>query len=126
MNFMIRVVQPSNFLSVAAATQFHTEVKKSVESGADIVLVDLKNITSLTSSSFIALVKAMKLVHTSGSQLFICSMNEQIRMMFELTGLDQVFKSFKDVNEFSQYIQPANKVEALRSKTNSDSLKLAS
>ncbi|GEM_PF-315405 len=115
MNFATRIVQPSNFLSVAAAALFHSEIKNAVDSGADVILVDLRDITSMSSSSFIALVKALKMVRSSGCQLFLCSMNEQIRMLFELTGLDQAFQSFADRDAFNQHIQAhSNVVEARR------------
>ena len=105
MSFATQTIQPANFLSVAAINRFNAEVKTIIESDVAIVLVDLSNITSMSSSSFIAVVKTLQLVRASNRQLFLCSMNEQIRMMFELTGLDQVFKAFSDFDEFSRYIQ---------------------
>ncbi len=132
MNFAIRVVQPSNFLSIAAATLFHSEIKSAIESGAAVVVVDLKNITSMNSSSFIALVKALKLVRSSGCQLFLCSMNEQIRMLFELTGLDEAFRTFTDFDEFTQYMQRHSVTDVRRKARHDvdvvkvDTLKLAS
>ena len=105
MSFVTRVIQPSNFLSAAAINLFQAEVKAVLESEAAIVLVDLGNITSMSSSSFIAVVKALQLVRASSRQLFLCSMSEQLRILFELTGLDQVFKTFTNSEEFDQYMQ---------------------
>jgi len=109
MRSLTKIVQPSN-LSTVAASQFQSEIRHAIESGVDVVLVDLKNITSVTSASFIALVKGLKLAHKSDCQLLICSANEQLRMLFELTGLDQVFKVLSDSQEVHQYIQPVTKV----------------
>ena len=105
MSLTIQVLRPSNLLSVAAINLFHAQVKAVLESDAAIVLVDLSNITSMSSSSFIAVVKSLQWVRTSNRQLFLCSMSEQIRILFELTGLDQVFKTFSDSNEFEHYVQ---------------------
>jgi anti-anti-sigma factor len=105
MSFATRIIRPSNFLSLAATNLFHAEVKDVLESEAAIVLVDLNNITSMSSASFIAVVKALQLVRVSNRQLFLCSMNEQIRILFELTGLDQVFKTFANSDEFERYMQ---------------------
>lgn len=105
MSFSIRVVQPSNFLNAAATSLFYADIKSILESDASIILVDLGNITTISSSSFIAVVKAFQSVRSSKRQLFLCSMNEQIRILFELTGLDQVFKIFADSDDFNQYMQ---------------------
>lgn len=133
MSFAIRIVQPSSFLSVAAINLFYAEIKSAIESNAAIVLVDLKCIPSLSSSGLITVVKALKLVRASGCQLFFCSLSGQIKMLFELTGLDQAFEMFADVDDFEQYIQiQRNTIELPRHSKGDldilqlDSLKLAS
>lgn len=105
MSFSIQVIQPSNFLSTAAINLFHAEVKRLLESDAAIVLVDFGNITAMSSSSFIAVVKALKSVRASRRQIALCSMNEQVRILFELTGLDQLFKIFANADELDQYLE---------------------
>jgi anti-anti-sigma factor len=133
MSFATRLIQPSSLLSIAAINLFRAEVKKAVDSDAAVILVDFSNITSMGSSSFIAVVKALQLVRTSNRQLFLCSMNEQIRMLFELTGLDQVFNTFADFDAFNRYVQTNGMVVGVpRQAKHSievaqrDSLKLAS
>lgn len=101
----IQVIRPSNFLSTAAINLFHAEVKRLLESDAAIVLVDFGNITAMSSASFIAVVKALKSVRASKRQIALCSMNEQVKILFELTGLDQLFKIFADADAFAQHMQ---------------------
>jgi anti-anti-sigma factor len=105
MSFAIRVIKPSSFLSVAATNLFHTEIKKAIASNAAIVLVDFERIPSMSSANFLTLVKALKLVRSSGCKLFLCSLSQQIKMLFELTGLDQVITTFADADEFAAYVQ---------------------
>ncbi|MBC7972295.1 MAG: STAS domain-containing protein [Verrucomicrobia bacterium] len=130
MSFSIRVIQPSNFLSLAAINLFNADVKSIIESDATIVLVDLSSITAISSASFIAVVKALQLVRASNRQLFLCSMNEQIRILFELTGLDQVFKTFANFDDFDQYIRTHGSFSEAPRQTKHlaqrDTLKLAS
>ncbi len=83
------------------ATQFHREIEDVVKAGANIVLLDLKNLTSITSSGLMVLVEAFKLIRSAGCNLFICSLNEQVRILFELTGLDLVFQVFASLDEFN-------------------------
>ncbi|XHX80464.1 MAG: STAS domain-containing protein [Stenomitos frigidus ULC029] len=133
MSFAIRVIQPSSFSSIAATNLFYAEIKKAIASDATIILVDFERIPSMSSANFLAFVKALKLVRSSGCKLFVCSLSEQLRILFELTGLDQVITMFADANEFALYVQTqSNTVEVPRSSkgdvdaTQLDSLQLAS
>lgn len=114
MKFMIRIVQPSSSLRDAAATQFLLEIKQAIGSGVEVVLVDLQNITSLASAELIVLVEGLKLVQNSHCRLFICSLNDQLKIVFELTGLDQVFELLSDPQEVSQFLQPTHRIESLK------------
>ena len=114
MRSITRIVQPSN-LSIALVTQFQSEIRSAIDSGAEVVLVDLKNVTSVTSASFIELIKGLKIARRADCQLLICSANEQLRMLFEMTGLDELFHVVGDAHEAYQYLQPVNKVTQLES-----------
>jgi anti-anti-sigma factor len=73
-----------------------------VENGTKIVLVDLKNVNFMDSSGLGALVLAFKTLRAANSKLVLCSINEQIRILFELTGMDKVFEVFSDRDEFQK------------------------
>jgi anti-sigma B factor antagonist len=109
MRSITKIVQPSN-RSIAVAAQFQSEIRSAIEAGVDVVLVDLKNITSVTSASFIELIKGLKLARKATCQLLICSPNEQLTMLFEMTGLDELFHFISDAHEAHKYLQPANSV----------------
>ncbi|MBW4581126.1 MAG: STAS domain-containing protein [Tildeniella nuda ZEHNDER 1965/U140] len=104
MSFATQIIKPSNLLTTAAINLFQVEVKTAIDSDAAFILIDLGNVSSMSSSSFIAVVKILQLVRASDRQLFLCSMSQQIRMLFELTGLDQVFKTFVDFDEFNRHM----------------------
>lgn len=114
MSFSFRVIQPSSFLSVVSATQFQTEIRRAVESEVDFVVVDLNQIGSVNSDTFLTLLEGLKLAKPSKCKVLLCSLNEQLRILFELTGLDQHFEILADMSEFRQYVQPTTKVEAFR------------
>ena len=97
----VKIVQYPDVLDSNMATQFHREIEDVVKAGANIVLLDLKNLTSITSSGLMVLVEAFKLIRSAGCNLFICSLNEQVRILFELTGLDLVFQVFASLDEFN-------------------------
>ncbi|MFB2979774.1 STAS domain-containing protein [Microseira sp. BLCC-F43] len=92
-NIITPVVKFPKVFDSTTASQFHREIDRTIEGGFNTVLIDLKEVACITSSGLLALVLAFKTVRDAGRKLFICSMNEQARILFELTGLDQVFES---------------------------------
>jgi anti-anti-sigma factor len=58
----------------------------------------------MDSSGLGALVLALKTVRAAGSKLFICSVNEQIKMLFELTSMDRVFEIFPTREDFENAV----------------------
>jgi anti-anti-sigma factor len=79
-----------------------------VESNVDIVLIDFRDVTFMDSSGLGALVLALKTVRAAGGKLFICSVNEQIKMLFELTSMDRVFEIFQTREEFDSTVVPTS------------------
>ncbi|MDJ1172973.1 STAS domain-containing protein [Roseofilum capinflatum] len=99
---VVKQIQPSGILDSTKASQFREEVNTLVQSGADLILIDLKEVTFIDSSGLGALVAALKTVRSAGGKLFICSINEQVRMLFELTSMDRVFEVYNSREEFEQ------------------------
>ncbi len=100
----IKVVQPSGVLDATKSQQFREEVIKLLESKPKIVLVDLKDITFMDSSGLGALVLAFKTLKTADTKLVLCSISEQVKILFELTGMDKVFEIFSNQDEFNQAV----------------------
>ncbi|MBD1892692.1 MULTISPECIES: STAS domain-containing protein [unclassified Coleofasciculus] len=104
MNPVVKIVQPSGILDGMKATQFRQEISDIVENGGNMVLIDFKDVTFMDSSGLGALVLALKTVRAAGGKLFICSINEQVRMLFELTSMDRVFEIFPNREEFNNAV----------------------
>jgi len=104
MNSTIKVIQLAGILDSTKATQIRREVADGVEQNAEIVLIDLKDVTFIDSSGLGALVVALKTVRAAGGKLYICSINEQVKMLFELTSMDRVFEVFSDRAEFNRQV----------------------
>ena len=104
MNFDIKVVHYPDGLDSSRATQFHREIQGLVEAGVKIVLLDFNNVKFINSAGLMALVVALREIRTAGGKLFICSMNEQIRMVLELTGVAQFFETFANLEDFNNTV----------------------
>jgi anti-sigma B factor antagonist len=102
MHSNIRIVRPTGILDGTRTNQFRNEISTIVNAGARVILVDLEDVTFMDSSGLGALVLALKNVHSAGGKLCVCSINDQIKILFELTRMDQVFEIFSNQDEFAQ------------------------
>lgn len=108
MSPVVKVVQPSGILDGTKAGQFRQEISDLVKSNVDIVLIDFQDVTFMDSSGLGALVLALKTVRAAGGKLFVCSVNEQIKMLFELTSMDRVFEIFPTREDFEESVVSAS------------------
>lgn len=102
MNSQVKVVQPQGILDSTKSTGFRQDISILVQEQVRIILVDFENVTFMDSSGLGALVQSLKTVRAAGAQIFLCSINDQIRMLFELTSMDRVFEIFEDREEFER------------------------
>jgi anti-anti-sigma factor len=102
MSRITKILQPSGVLDGVGANQLRKEVSDIISGGADTVLLDLKDVTFVDSSGLGALVATLKMVRAAGSKLVICSINDQVKMLFELTSMDRVFEIYRNQDEFQK------------------------
>ncbi|AUT00091.1 anti-anti-sigma factor [Nostoc sp. CENA543] len=100
MNQEVQVVKLSGIINTTNSLELRENITHLVDSGAKIVLVDCQEVTFMDSSALGSLVLAFKTLRAAGTKLFLCSINEQVRILFELTGMDSVFEIFKNQDEF--------------------------
>ena len=56
----------------------------------------------MDSSGLGALILSLKTVRAAQVKLIVCSVNKQIRILFELTSMDRVFDIFPNREEFEK------------------------
>ena len=101
-NLVVKYIEPSGILDGTKATSFRQEISAQVNAGASVVVIDLKEVTFMDSSGLGALVLALKTIRATECELVVCSINEQIKILFELTSMDRVFKIFPNREEFEK------------------------
>ena len=67
------------------------------------LLVDLQNVAFLDSKGLGALLSALKIASAHNGKLFLCSLQEPVRLLCEITKMDQVFTIFEDHESFLRY-----------------------
>ena len=85
--------------------QFQCQLKAAVaQAEQTVVLVDLAQVESLDSAGLMALVSGLQLAQHLDRRFGICSVSPSIRIVFELTQLDQVFELFESTAAFEAAI----------------------
>ena len=96
MDLGVHVIEPSGILDGTQTATFRQQVDSALEKGVKILLIDLKDITFVDSSGLGVLVACLKNARAADCKMYVCSINDQIRMLFELTSMDRVFEIFND------------------------------
>lgn len=104
MNSVVKTVEPTGILDGMRAAEFRQEITEYVEQGAKVILIDFKEVTFMDSSGLGALVLSLKTIRNNSARMYICSVNEQIKMLFELTSMDRVFDIYDDRETFEKAV----------------------
>ncbi len=102
MNQQVKVINLSEIVNTTSSQELQQYINQLLESGAKIILVDCQDVAFMDSSALGRLVLSFKTLRAANMRLVLCSINEQIRILFELTGMDKVFEIFLNQDEFNQ------------------------
>ncbi|MBW4482458.1 MAG: STAS domain-containing protein [Tildeniella torsiva UHER 1998/13D] len=100
MSSTVQVIEPTGILDSTKAEAFRESVETLLQEGAEVILVDLKDITFIDSSGLGTLVVLLKKARGLNRSFCICSINDQVRMLFELTSMDRVFEIYENRQAF--------------------------
>lgn len=69
-------------------------IDQQLKSGATLLLIDLSGATFIDSTALSVLVQGMKHCRQRAGDLVLCGMQQPVRIIFEITRLDQAFQIF--------------------------------
>ncbi|KAM3094050.1 STAS domain-containing protein [Phormidesmis sp. 146-35] len=96
MDFSTKTINFPQSLDDASIAQFHHQIDGAVQSEANVLLVDFSEVKFMSSTGLMALVMAFKRVRSAQKNLFLTGVNEQVKMLLELTGMERVFEILED------------------------------
>ena len=97
-------IQLSGVLNQNNTDQLLDKVNELLSQKVRIILIDMKDVSFMTSSGIGALVAALKTVHALGGELYICSLSEQAKTIFDLTKMGHIFKPLENRQEFEDKV----------------------
>ena len=97
--------QPQGYLSAANAEDFLDRLTLEVKTSShSALLVDMEKVEFIDSAALMALIKAFRLAESLGQRFVLSSLAPSVRMMFELTQLDNAFEIFENKESFKAAI----------------------
>lgn len=106
-NNKIKIFQPTGIFDNIKVLEFKDDLIKSLlEEDRNLILLDFSGITFMDSAGLGSLVLLLKTVRSHNAKMCLCNVNEQIRMLFELTNMDRVFEIFGTQTDFLKTVDP--------------------
>jgi anti-anti-sigma factor len=100
-----KIIEPAGVLDSNRGNQLRQEISTALASGAKNILVDLQQVSFMDSSGLGALVSSLKTARSAGAEFYVCSVADQVQMLFEMTHMNRVFQILADQNEFRAKFQ---------------------
>ncbi|MDP5018667.1 STAS domain-containing protein [Anabaena sp. UHCC 0187] len=107
MNQQVKVIAISGNFNASTSQDFQENIQEVIASEIKIVLIDCHSVTFMDSSGLGTLVLTFKTLQESGIKMVICSINQQVRMLFELTGMDSIFTIVPSQDAFTNLLLSA-------------------
>ena len=99
-----KILEPTGLIDNAGGTQLRREVSELLDADIEAILIDFANISFMDSSGLGAIVTILQRVRTKGANLYLCSLNDQVKMIMELTKMDKVFDILPDRLAFDRIL----------------------
>lgn len=92
----VKVLRPTGILNKACATNLSTEISNLVQEKHVNIVIDCQEIEFMDSIGLSCLIVALKQVRAASGSLALTNTNSQIRLLLELTAMEESFKISAD------------------------------
>ena len=94
-------IRLSNSLNTSNTSEFQNQMTAAIrQEQYKMVLLDMQQVESLDSTGLMALVHALRLAQALDKRFSLCSVSQSIRIIFEITQLEQVFEIIESAAAF--------------------------
>jgi anti-anti-sigma factor len=95
----VKVVRFEGKLDTNTTPEAETTLTQAVEQGASKILIDFKDLDFVSSAGLRILLATAKKLGTQGGALRVCSLNETVRDIFDISGFSTLLRVFDDEQE---------------------------
>lgn len=86
-------------LDTNASMEFEQQVEESINQNTKNMIIDFSDLEYICSSGLRVIIQAAKKLKSFQGELVLCSMEEYIREVFEISGFDTFLKIFASKDE---------------------------
>jgi len=108
------ILQPQNCLDSKAGSLLREQLAEIVPDRHKLWIIDMAAVDFIDSSGICALVAGLNAARRRGCRLVICNLSATVRLIFEITQLDQLFEIF---DSFDQIISAETPAQVARLKS---------
>lgn len=92
----IDIINFTGRLIMDNANEAREQLKKIIEQGRGLLLIDLSGLTFIDSSGCSVLISAFKSIRAKQGRLTLSNLSPEIQSLIELTRLNEIFEIFAD------------------------------
>lgn len=96
----VKVIPPSGILDGVSGAQLRREIDAAIKEGHYVILIDCSNVDFMDSSGLGSLVMGLRQTRAIGGRFVLCSINDQIKLLLELTDMESTFEIFESPEVF--------------------------
>ncbi len=101
---VVKIFQPTGMLESINGGQLRQDIVHAIDNGVRVILIDCHKISFVDSSGLGALVLSLKKMREVSGRLALCCINDQLKMLLELTGINHVFEVLPNRQQFLQSV----------------------
>jgi anti-sigma B factor antagonist len=96
------ILQPPERLDAMGGKSFQRQVVAIIPENHNLWVIDMAHVEFVDSSGLFELVAGLRAARQQGCRLVVCNLQKTVRLIFEITQLDQVFEIFDSYEVFLQ------------------------
>ena len=82
-----------------------SEITRIIEAGQIKLLIDLSELTYISSAGLRVLLVAAKQLQQKAGKIVLCSMTPGVKEVFEISGFSSIFKIFPSVDDAMEFMR---------------------
>ncbi|MHC4079781.1 MAG: STAS domain-containing protein [Planctomycetota bacterium] len=95
----VKIVRFEGKLDTNTTPEAETALNLAIEQGASKILIDFKDLDFVSSAGLRILLATAKKLGAQGGALRVCSLNETVRDIFDISGFSTLLRVFDDEQE---------------------------
>lgn len=92
----LTILEPHGRLDSQDGPVFEQTIEKTIESGSSSIVINMSEITYISSHGLRVILTGAKLAKAAGGRLAICSSQESVQKVFDITGVATLIGIYRE------------------------------